>query len=99
MSRSTITRAHQRTYATIFRHPAARNLEWRDVRSLLAELADIEDEPDGNWKVTRNGQSLVLHADRRQDVAQVDEVLKIRHFLERSGGAAPKPDSDGPHLL
>lgn len=99
MSRSTITRAHQRTYETIFRHPAAHNLEWRDVRSLLGELADVEEEPNGNLKVTRNGQTLVLHVDRHKDVAQVDELLKIRHFIERSGGVVPQPEPEGAQLL
>ena len=62
MSQSTMTRAHQRTYETIFHHPAAHNLEWRDVRSLLGELAEIEEEPNGNLKVMRTGETLVLHA-------------------------------------
>ena len=32
---------HQHTYEAIFRHPAAHNLEWHDVRSLLAVLAEV----------------------------------------------------------
>jgi hypothetical protein len=94
-----MSRSHQRTYETIFHHPAAHNLEWHDVRSLLGELAEVEEEPNGKLKVTRNGQTLVLHADRHKDVAQVDELLKIRHFLECSDAAVPRPESEGAHLL
>ena len=54
--------SHRRTYDGIFRHPAARNLGWRDVRSMLGELAEVVEEPNGNLKMTRNGQTLALHA-------------------------------------
>lgn len=79
-----LTRAHRRTYETIFHHPVAHNLEWRDLRALLSELADVEEEPNGKLKVTRNGQTLVLQPDRHKDVAEADEIMRIRHFLERT---------------
>jgi len=88
-----LTRTHQRTYETIFRHPAAHNLEWRDLRALLSELADVEEEPNGKLKVTRNGQTLVMEPDRHKDVADVDELMRIRHFLERSDAAGLQSDA------
>jgi hypothetical protein len=94
-----LTRTHQRTYETIFRHPAAHNLEWRDLRALLSELADVEEEPNGKLKVTRNGQTLVMQPDRHKDVAEVDELMRIRHFLERSDAAGLQSDAHGNHLL
>jgi len=94
-----LTKTHQRTYETIFRHPAARNLEWRDLRALLRELADVEEEPNGKLKVTRNGQTLVMQPDRHKDVAEVDELMRIRHFLERSNAAGLPSDAQGSHLL
>jgi hypothetical protein len=94
-----LTRTHQRTYETIFRHPAAHNLEWRDLRALLSELADVEEEPNGKLKVTRNGQTLVMEPDRHKDVAEVDELMRIRHFLERSDAAGLQSDAHGNHLL
>ena len=91
--------AHRRTYEMIFRHPAAHNLEWRHVRSLLEELADVEEEHNGNLKVTRGAQTLVLQPSLQKDVADVDDLMKIRHFLEHSGAAAPNPGAQGSHLL
>lgn len=94
-----LTRTHQRTYETIFRHPAAHNLEWRDLRALLNELADVEEQPNGKLKLTRNGQTLVMEPDRHKDVADVDEIMRIRHFLERSDVAGLKSEAHGNHLL
>ena len=54
--------SNRNTYDVVFRHPAARNLAWRDVRSMLGSLVEGTREPNGNLKVARNGQTLVLHA-------------------------------------
>jgi hypothetical protein len=35
--------SHRRTYDSLFRHPPARNLAWRDVRSMLGALAEARD--------------------------------------------------------
>lgn len=94
-----LTRTHRRAYETIFSHPAAHNLEWRDLRALLTELADVEEEPNGKLKVTRNGQTLVMQPDRHKDVAEIDELMRIRHFLERSNAAGLRSDDHGIHLL
>jgi len=91
--------AHRRTYDSIFRHPAARNLGRRDVRSMLGVLAEVVEEPNGNLKVTRNGQTLVLRASLDKNIAEIDELMEIRHFLERSGAVAPEAVADGMHLL
>jgi hypothetical protein len=79
-----LTGSHLRTYDRIFQHPISHNLEWQDVRSLLAKLGEVVQEHNGNLAVTRNGQSLVLHAPRTKDVAEMDEVMTLRHFLQRS---------------
>jgi hypothetical protein len=76
--------SHLHTYNAIFQHPISHNLEWRQVRTLLAQIGEISDEPNGNLKATRNGQELVLHSPRHKDFADMGEVMKIRHFLEKS---------------
>ena len=79
---------HQRTYEAIFRHPAAHNLEWHDVRSLLDALADVVEGQNGAIQVTRNGHLVALHAPKHKDVATVEVLMAIRHFLEKSGEIA-----------
>jgi hypothetical protein len=77
--------AHQGTYDAVFQHPVARNLQWRDVRSMLSALADVtEEHGGGNVKFTRNGQTLTVRPPRRKDFSDVQELMQIRQFLERS---------------
>ena len=91
--------SHRRTYDGIFLHPAARNLSWQDVRSMLGELAEVVEEPNGNLNITRNGQMLALHPPLDKNVAEIEELMEIRHFLERSGAASPEASPEGVHLL
>ncbi len=79
-----LTSSHQRTFDRIFQHPISHNLEWRDVHALLEEMGDVAKEHNGSLKVTRNGQTMVLHPTSKKDVAEMDEVMALRHFLERS---------------
>jgi hypothetical protein len=83
-SKTSLTGSHLRTYERIFQHPISHNLEWRDVHALLGKLGETVEEHNGNLKVVRNGQVLVLHAARTKDVAEMDDVMSLRHFLERS---------------
>jgi hypothetical protein len=92
---------HQKTYHHIFQHPMPHNLQWREVWSMLNALTDataVEDD-NGNLKVTRNGQALVLHRPRGKDLADKRELMQVRHFLERSGNPLPTPAATGTHLL
>src|SRR5271155_2585287 len=91
---------HRHTFEAIFRHPAAHNLEWHDVRSLLGAVADVTEGSNGSFEVTRNGQTVVLHAPKHKDVATVADLLAIRRFLEQSGESAVSPAvTPGAHLL
>jgi len=96
---SQLTGSHRRTYDAIFRHPAARNVQWRNVRSMLGVMAEIVEEPNGNLKITHDGHTLLLHPPRHKDVAEVDDLVQIRHFLEQCGAPAPLLAAAGTHLL
>ncbi len=98
-STSQLTGTHLRTYKTIFQHPISHNLEWRAVRSLLEHLGEVTEEPNGNLRATRNGQFLVLHPPRTKDVAEADELMALRHFIERSEEEAPETIGKDAHWL
>ncbi len=91
---------HRHTYEAVFRHPAAHNLEWHDVRSLLAALGDVTEEPNGYFRVTRGGRHMTLHAPKHKDVATTDDLMAVRRFLEPAAEAAVPPPAPPPaHLL
>ncbi len=84
--------AHRRTYEAIFRHPAAHNLAWREVQNLFRHLGDVAEEPNGNLKVMLHGQTMVLRPAHTKDVAEISELMALRHFLQRaSAPAVPAP--------
>lgn len=88
-SNASLTGSHLRTYTTIFQHPVSHNLGWSEVHALFRHLGHVEIEPNGNLKVTRHGQILILHAARTKDVATTEELMALRHFLERSEPGGP----------
>jgi len=95
-----MSKVHQTTYKAIFQHPIAHNLQWHDVRSMLDALTEVTEEHNGNLKFTRHGKVLILHPPKHKDLSDTKEVMKIRHFLERS--SVPEladPTEDGTHLL
>jgi hypothetical protein len=96
---SSLAAAHLRTYRTIFQHPASHNLGWHEVCALLAQLGQVEEEPNGNLKVTCNGISMVLPSTRTKDVAGTDELMKIRDFLERSADRMSETNKSGARWL
>ena len=98
-SPASLTGSQLRTYKTIFQHPASHNLEWRHVRTLLATLGEVTEEPNGNLKATRNGHVLVLHPPRTKDVAETDELMALRHFLEQSESTLPETNASETHWL
>lgn len=90
---------HLRTYRTIFQHPISHNLDWRQVRELLKAVADVVEEPNGNLRVARNGQTLVLQPSQTKDVSESGIVMDLRHFLQRSEAATPEASGEGAHWL
>ncbi len=96
---TSLTGSHRRTYEKILQHPVSHNLAWREVLTLFSHLGDILVETNGKLKVTRNGHVLTLSPPRSKDVTEVDEVMKLRHFLEQSETKPAKSSQAPSHML
>ena len=98
---SQLSSTHQKTYDHLFQHPMPHNLQWREVWSMLGAMPDAQaiEDSNGMLTVTRNGHKLVLHRPRGKGLADKDELMLIRHFLERSGAPVPQTAAVGAHLL
>ncbi|HEV2692752.1 MAG TPA: hypothetical protein VG347_07620 [Verrucomicrobiae bacterium] len=94
-----LTGSHLRTYDTIFQHPVSHNLKWRDVLAMFRHLGQVVEEPNGHLKVTRNGQTLMLHPPHTKDVSETSQVMSLRHFLEKSETATPAANGMESHWL
>ena len=82
---------HKRTFETIFQHPIAHNLAWRDLRSLLAGLGELVEGENGSFQLHRDGQEVTLHTPRFKDYATEGDILGIRHFLQQTLVEIPRP--------
>ena len=97
-SKSSLSGAHLRAYEKIFQHPLSHSLTWREVHGLFAHVGQAVEEPNVQLTVTRNDQTVVLHPSAGKDV-DVDELMKIRHFLERTEAAPNTAQTPETHLL
>ncbi len=87
----------QKTYDQVFEQPMPIDLEWRDLRSLFEELGRVQDEPNGNVKVTLGEQTAVFRSPNDNDNAspeQIGVIRKLLHGMKREAGT-----SEGPHLI
>jgi hypothetical protein len=98
-SNPTLSGVHLQTYERIFRHPTSHNLTWREVRNLFAHLGEVEERPNGSLTVVRRGQSLVLRPAAGKDVDDIEELMRIRHFLKQTEAAPPSEKPDGEPML
>ena len=81
---------HRRTFETIFHHPIAHNLAWRDLKSLLGELGELVEEANGSFQIVLADQMATLHAPRYKDYASEGDILEIRRFLVQTGVEMPR---------
>lgn len=89
--------ASQRTYERIFQHPITYNLERGEVRKLFTQLGEVENEHNGNMKVTVAGQVLTFQSASDSEVVSADEVIRIRNFIKNT--EALTVEELGHHLL
>ncbi|MCW3096546.1 MAG: hypothetical protein JWL77_2164 [Chthonomonadaceae bacterium] len=86
---------HIQTLQQIFRHPAPTDVEWHDVVELMKHIGTVEEEKNGNLRVTVNGITEVLrpHGTR---ISDMEEMAELRRFLERAGHESPVEEACDP---
>jgi hypothetical protein len=72
-----------RTLRTVFAHPAAHNLSWSEVSSLVAIVGVVTDEPNGKLRCTVAGRSVSFEPEGSQ--LTEEQVLAVRQFLGSVG--------------
>lgn len=81
---------HRDTVERIFSHPPSRNIEWREVVSLLETIGSVTHEHSGKLKVTLGPETEVLPAPHGKDV-EVQVVVDLRRMLKQAGFAPGRP--------
>jgi hypothetical protein len=77
---------HRDTVERIFSHPPNRNIEWREVISLLETIADVTHEHNGKLKVTLGPETEMFPAPHGKDV-DIQILVDLRRMLTQAGYA------------
>jgi len=86
-----LSNRHRDTIEYIFDRPSSGNVEWREVLSLLQAVGDVDEEPNGSYRVTLGGETEVFVRPHGKDVdAQV--LVDLRRML-RNAGLEPSTNS------
>jgi len=80
---------HRDTIEKIFSHSPNRNIEWREVVSLLEAAGTVTHEHDGKLRVTLGPETETLPAPHGKDV-DIQILVDVRRMLKQGGFA---PDS------
>lgn len=77
---------HRDTIGRIFGHPPSRNIEWREILSLLETIGTVTHEHNGKLRVTLGPETEVFPAPRGKDV-EIQILVDLRRMLEHAGFA------------
>jgi len=77
---------HRDTVERIFSHPPSRNIEWREVVSLLEAIGNVTHEHNGKLRVTLGPETEMLPAPHGKDV-DIQIVVDVRRMLKQAGFA------------
>jgi hypothetical protein len=75
---------HRKTLEKLFEHPPSKNVEWRELESLLETVGIVTREHNGKLKVRVGPETEVLHAPHEKDV-DIQTILDVRRMLTNAG--------------
>lgn len=88
--RGAITDSNQKTLDTIFSHPLAHNLEWRDVVTLIEKIGEVDRKANHEVTFVVGGARHRFHKPHTKDLAG-PEVIEVRKFLQQAGWSPAEP--------
>lgn len=80
----TLSNHHRETIRKIFEHPAGGNVEWHQVLSLLESIGEVDEEHNGNFKVTLGPETETFHPPREKDIDE-QMTVDLRRMLVQAG--------------
>lgn len=97
MSIANLDGHHARVLDELLEH-RGRNLEWRDILSLMERLGAVVERHDGKYEFQIGTANIVLPKPHGKDVS-VDELAELRRFLKQAGvgaSTATSPSAETP---
>jgi hypothetical protein len=85
---------HLHLLSELSSHPIAHNIEWSELIPALASIGLIHTEKNGKYHFERHGHSIIFERSHHK-VLDLEEVLKLRHFLLESASSINEHDAEG----
>jgi hypothetical protein len=82
--RPALSKSDRQTLDSLFAHPIAHNLEWRDIVGLFTKLGTVEHLPNNETSLRIGAEHQVLRRPHGKDLT-TEDIMALRHFLTRSG--------------
>jgi hypothetical protein len=82
--RPALSKSHRQTLDSLFAHPIAHNLEWRDTIALFARIGTVEHLPNNETSIRIASEHQMLRPPHSKDLT-TEEIMALRHFLTRAG--------------
>ena len=87
---------HRKTLEKLFEHPSSRNVEWRELESLLDAVGTVTKEHNGKLRVTVGPETEVFHSPHGKDVdVRDDDRGRPPHARERRLRPGQPPGARG----
>jgi hypothetical protein len=77
---------HRNTVEKLFEHPSSRNIEWREVESLLEAIGTVTREHNGKLVVSVGPETEVFGPPHGKDL-DTQTVVDLRRMLDNAGYA------------
>jgi len=75
---------HRDTLEKLFEHPPSKNVEWRELESLLDAVGTVTREHNGKLRVSVGPEIEVFRAPQEKDV-DVQTIVDVRRMLANAG--------------
>ena len=85
MQPNNLDKKYADTLERIFQHPAAHNLDWKDVIALTEHLGTVKEDDGGNLTLTMNSASHIFHRSQDKIVSGVQQIIDLRHLFKSAG--------------
>jgi hypothetical protein len=89
-NRSSLSKSDRQTLDSLFAHPIAHNLEWKDALALFATLGTVEHLHNNETSIHIGADHQMLRRPHSKDLT-IEEIMALRHFLTRAGWSANHP--------
>jgi hypothetical protein len=84
----TLSGSHRRALESIFRHPLAHGLQWREAVGLIAHIGHIDERSGDEFLFSVGAEHQLMRRPHHSKDLDAPDVMALRHLLVRAGWSA-----------